>query len=109
MHALMKQWLKTNRRVRKAHELIEKAREEIKKAQASCDHPGLRHQYGSNTGNYDPSSDSYWTDFYCNVCDMRWRAEGSIRAPNSTSTQHGEKLNYTILTEDRIKVLDVKD
>jgi hypothetical protein len=109
MHVLTRQWLKTNRTIRKAHETIEKAKDEIRKAQTACEHPGLRHQYKSNTGNHDPSSDSYWTDFYCNVCDVSWTVDGSVRAPNSISTRYGEELDRTLLTEAEIKALDVKD
>jgi uncharacterized lipoprotein len=31
----------------------------------------------SDTGNYDPSSDKYWTEFHCALCDKRWSKDGS--------------------------------
>jgi hypothetical protein len=108
MHVLTKRWLKTNRTIHKAREAIAKANEEIRKAQTACEHPGLRHRYGSNTGNYDPSSDTYWTDFYCNVCDAKWKVDGSIRAPNSISVRYGEELDRTLLTLAEVKALHVQ-
>jgi hypothetical protein len=103
MRIVTKQNLKINRRVRKARDIIAKANEEIQQAQTECEHPGLRHQYKSNTGNYDPSSDSYWTDFYCNVCDAKWTVDGSVRTPNSISIRYGDQLDRTMLTPDEIK------
>jgi hypothetical protein len=45
----------------------------------ACPHPAgsLYKQYGANTGNYDPSQDWYWTDFYCRLCNERWTENGS--------------------------------
>ncbi len=42
--------------------------------QALCIHPlhAVQVHHDSNTGNYDPSADSYWTDHKCCLCDKRW-------------------------------------
>jgi len=42
-----------------------------------CKHPDetLLRKSGANTGNYDPSSDCYWYDFHCQICDKRWTTE----------------------------------
>lgn len=51
----------------------------IKDIQDNCSHPegAVTKEYGSNTGNYDPSSDCYWTNFVCGLCSKRWQEEGS--------------------------------
>jgi hypothetical protein len=53
----------------------EKLDGELAKLQATCQHPGLTKKHGSNTGNYDPTADSYWIDFHCPDCRARWREE----------------------------------
>jgi len=42
--------------------------------QNECNHPKetLIKKYVSNTDNYDPSSDIYWIDFHCTLCDKNW-------------------------------------
>lgn len=45
--------------------------------QSQCPHGDVTKTHKSNTGNYDPSADCYWTDFHCNDCDKRWSEEGS--------------------------------
>jgi hypothetical protein len=42
----------------------------------NCPHPlsALVKEYGSNTGNYDPSSDCYWITMQCLRCDHGWHA-----------------------------------
>ncbi len=46
--------------------------------QEACTHPSVTKKHGSNTGNYDPSADWYWTDFDCPDCAKRWTKEGSL-------------------------------
>lgn len=65
----------------KALQLLRRRRD---KAQAlldlhlsSCTHRGAEKTHGSNTGNYDPSADCYWTDFHCRTCGRSWHEEGS--------------------------------
>jgi len=45
--------------------------------QAECSHPlaAVTEKKGANTGNYDPSSDCYWTDYHCDLCDKNWRVD----------------------------------
>lgn len=54
--------------------------EDIRSLQDSCEHPiaMVTKKHGSNTGNYDPSADCYWTDFYCDKCGRGWRQDGSV-------------------------------
>jgi hypothetical protein len=41
--------------------------------QKSCQHENNEAEYGSNTGNYDPSSDCWWIFVKCLDCDKRMR------------------------------------
>lgn len=34
--------------------------------------------HGSNTGNWCPADDCYWTDCECTLCGKRWREYGSL-------------------------------
>lgn len=45
--------------------------------QAECSHPpaALTETPGSDTGNYDPSNDAWWSDYHCELCDKRWRVD----------------------------------
>jgi hypothetical protein len=45
--------------------------------QSQCLHENVTKTHRSNTGNYDPSADCYWTEFICNDCDKRWSEDGS--------------------------------
>lgn len=47
---------------------------EINKIQEECPHPDslVTKKYGANTGNYDPHSDFYWTNYHCQICDKWW-------------------------------------
>jgi hypothetical protein len=64
---------------------IAKLRQELLDIQEACSHPPLcrTYKYGSNTGNYDPSCDSYWIDHACNLCGKHWQTdqERENRAP----------------------------
>lgn len=42
------------------------------KLQSQCQHPNVNKQSKSNTGNYDPTANSYWIKFKCPDCDKRW-------------------------------------
>ena len=47
--------------------------------QNECSHPAaavVKERFG-DTGNYDPSSDKYWTEFHCTLCDKKWSKDGS--------------------------------
>ncbi|HUW49322.1 MAG TPA: hypothetical protein VMW36_11320, partial [Patescibacteria group bacterium] len=55
----------------KAHKLtkqIEELEDELFAHQEKCKHAHGTFYYNANTGNYDPSSDSYWIVAKCDVC-----------------------------------------
>jgi len=69
----------TPEQVRSKYESIDRREErlarELNKLQALCNHPNLEKTYKSDTGNYDPSADSYWTEHRCPDCRARWNEE----------------------------------
>jgi len=68
----------TNRTIKQraddAKRMIADATAALAAVQAECTHPkeGLSITPRSNTGNYDPSADSYWKEFDCTLCGKRW-------------------------------------
>jgi len=50
----------------------------IKTFQHKCKHVNIEKKHEANTGNYDPSSDCYWTHIKCLDCDKRWTVNGSV-------------------------------
>ena len=44
---------------------------------STCIHPSeyVDVQHKGNTGNFDPSADSYWTEYHCKLCDKKWRKD----------------------------------
>lgn len=73
---------------------LRKRADEIERmARDICLHPkqSLVIKYGSDTGNYDPSSDCYWVNVYCPLCKSGWRFEGdqtAYRFPKSVSKEN---------------------
>lgn len=63
---------KTLRRVKRLHEKAAAITDALEAEQQACGHPFLQKRNRGSTGNYDPSSDSYWAEYYCDVCDKRW-------------------------------------
>lgn len=57
------------RTIRKHQEVWDDAEKQLQEA---CKHPGVVEKYCGNSGNYDPSADSYWIDYHCPDCDKRW-------------------------------------
>lgn len=51
--------------------------EELYELQTTCTHPMPNKKYDGNTGNYDPSADSYWIDWDCPDCGHRWTTDQS--------------------------------
>ena len=45
---------------------------QLSELQELCTHPDITKQYRGDTGNYDPSQDSYWINWHCPDCDKRW-------------------------------------
>lgn len=48
---------------------IKTLQDEILSIQDECPHDRIVYKYKSNTGNYDPSCDSYWVEIDCLCCD----------------------------------------
>jgi hypothetical protein len=69
----------TQKRVRELKRRIDSARDRIRQIQSECVHPSetLVKTHHSDTGNYDPSHDCYWTTFHCQICDKSWHEDGS--------------------------------
>lgn len=40
--------------------------------QNHCNHVNVDKQYKGNSGNYDPTADSYWIEFKCSDCGKFW-------------------------------------
>ena len=53
--------------------VILRAQSRIAALRDSCTHPGAVGVHKANTGNYDPSCDSYWTEFKCPECGKFWQ------------------------------------
>lgn len=64
-------------KVIKIQNRIKKLDQELINIQEACLHPKdyLEKKANANTGNYDPSSDCYWYDCHCSLCDKYWREE----------------------------------
>lgn len=43
-----------------------------KELQQICNHPNADKKYCGNSGNYDPSADSYWIEYRCPDCGKFW-------------------------------------
>jgi len=53
-------------------DVIDAIQAEIDGIQEVCDHKGHTRVPKANTGNYDPSVDSYWYDCHCDRCNKIW-------------------------------------
>lgn len=49
--------------------------QELQDLQTECPHNHVESKAGSNTGNYDPTANSYWTDFHCPDCEKKWTVQ----------------------------------
>lgn len=63
------------RRKNTLYRRIQAAEHDLKMLQRDCTHPSVEKKYGANTGNYDPSADSYWIDWFCPDCTKRWQTD----------------------------------
>jgi hypothetical protein len=61
------------RKTKVIHDKCIDLNKQLVELQELCQHPDLNKQHGSNTGNYDPSVDIYWTDYFCPDCNKSWR------------------------------------
>jgi len=64
--------MKTHEKVKLLEDTIYNIELMIGEIQAKCEHLNHEKQYGSNTGNYDPTADSYWITYKCKDCAKRW-------------------------------------
>lgn len=62
---IRKKWVSIDRRETKLAK-------ELKELQELCSHKNVSKLHKANTGNYDPSADSYWIEFHCPDCQKRW-------------------------------------
>lgn len=56
---------------------MQRSEHDLKMLQRECEHPNVEKKYGSDTGNYDPSADSYWIDWRCPDCSKFWTTDQS--------------------------------
>lgn len=63
------------RKYRSLTEKITKLYDQVAELQHECTHPDVTKQYRGDTGNYDPSQDSYWINWHCPDCGKRWRTD----------------------------------
>ena len=56
---------------------IAQLRGQIKTLLNGCSHPveTVDIKYMSDSWNYDPSNNRYWTEYTCSVCGKRWEEE----------------------------------
>ena len=54
---------------------IDRLSEQLDELQEQCQHPNVEKTYKGNTGNYDPSADSYWIDWFCPDCKKYWMTD----------------------------------
>lgn len=56
---------------------IKELNRRVEQIQTKCSHPeeAVIKVHKSNTGNYDPSCDSYWIEFDCGLCLKHWIEE----------------------------------
>ncbi|SOK58350.1 hypothetical protein [Yersinia phage fHe-Yen9-04] len=58
-------------------EISNNALNELLKFQEECTHEYVQIRARSNTGNYDPSQNSYWYEIKCKCCNKRWDEDQS--------------------------------
>jgi len=60
--------------VQQLQQEIQKLEKQVELIQNQCNHPEAARikQPGANTGNYDPSADSYWVKHECGLCKKKW-------------------------------------
>lgn len=51
---------------------INNAQLDLRELQAECEHTFVTRKACANTGNYDPSADSYWWEYKCPCCGCFW-------------------------------------
>lgn len=56
-------------------EAIEALNDALEAHQGRCKHKRVKKEYKGNTGNYDPSTDCYWINWFCPTCLKRWTTD----------------------------------
>lgn len=54
---------------------IDRLNDQLDELQEQCQHPNVEKTYKGNTGNYDPSADSYWIEWLCPDCKKYWMTD----------------------------------
>lgn len=66
---------------RRRHNLqlrLERIQNELEMLKTICKHTQhLTYKDRGDTGNYDPSDNSYWREWYCHECGAQWITEQS--------------------------------
>ena len=57
---------------------LKKWKNKLDEVQTICSHPNVIKTHKSNTGNWCPQYDSYWTEFKCPDCGLFWTRVGSV-------------------------------
>lgn len=70
--------MSTKSEIARLYGVIQRAQSKIALIREGCLHPGAVKKHKANTGNYDPSSDCYWTEFNCPECGKFWIVDGSV-------------------------------
>lgn len=82
-------------RIEELDEQIKGLQAEKTAIQAACPHPPMcvRYKHCGDSGNWDRSQDSYWTDLRCALCGKRWTVEGSINpGPGAKKVERGDHV-----------------
>jgi hypothetical protein len=53
--------------------------EQIFELRQKCRHVRVKHKYASDTGNYDPSCDRYWSEYRCKTCGAKWDVDSKTK------------------------------
>ena len=83
---------KIKKLIKKYNEKMEIYSSKLERLRRQCPHRDAEHINKANTGNYDPSCDSYWTDHLCHSCGHRWTTD---QRWNRSPSGDGLKYNNT--------------
>jgi hypothetical protein len=54
---------------------ISKLTNQLLDLQNLCKHPNVEKKFCGSSGNYDPSLDAYWINWYCPDCGKHWTTD----------------------------------
>lgn len=83
---------------------IKALQDEIRSIQEECSHDKVVYKYKSDTGNYDPSCDSYWIEIDCLCCNKHIHIDSETEPHyyRSFENYYGKDL---CVTEEEYEVL----